>query len=189
MWKRGLFIILSLLVLTACELNIPETGDQNTDAEAAQSFLPTIQGYTTHSTTTVQDAIVSALGGASLLTANPVQAALVAKIDGMVDCYRDVGAFEARAYVENLSNLDAARLPIAGVLAVVNQNRVRENFLACAAQTPLDGLFGAQSAEPEPCYGSGTFNFAGDTISYIYAATDTPLCDIFAQYFAQYSNQ
>ena len=102
----------------------------------------------------------------------------------MIDCYRDVGAVDAKVYVEQVTNLEGLRLPIAGVLAVINQDRLRENFLSCVTNTALDELLSPQSLEPEPCYGSGTFTSQGDTISYIYGATDRPLCQLMEQYFS-----
>lgn len=188
MWvKRSLIVILmlALLGLTGCALGT-ETGHTSGDAPAAQSFFPNVPGYNVQATNSVQDAIVTALGGASLLSGNPIQAALVMQVDRVIDCYRDVGAVDARIYVEQLSNLDSVRVPVAGVLAVINQDRVRDNFLACISQTPLDGMFRSQAAQPEPCYGSGTFRFGNDTISYLFAATDRPLCQSFEAHFRQF---
>lgn len=189
MVKRSLFVMLmvGLLSLTGCEL-ATQTGHTSSDAPAAQSFFPSVPGYNVQATDSVQTAITTALGGASLLTGNPVQAALVSQVDRVIDCYREVGAVEARIYVEQISNLDTVRVPIAGVLAVINQDRLRDNFFACLTRTPLDGLFGAQAAQPEPCFGSGTFRFGDDTISYLFAATDRPLCQSFEAHFSQFSN-
>ncbi len=180
--KIVMLMILTALALVGCQ----GTGDKNTDVEAAQSFFPVLTGYTTYQTDNVQDALTAAVGGAGLLTGNVVQAALVQRIDALIDCYRRVGAVDAQIYVEQVTSLQTVRVPRAGVLAVVNQDRVRENFLSCISDTPLDGMFGAQSADPEPCTGSGTFTFQGDRISYLFAATDTPLCTLMTNHFAQY---
>ncbi len=188
MVKRSMFVLLivGLLSLTGCEL-ATETGHTSSDAPAAQNFFPALPGYNIQTTDNVQDAITAAMGGASLLSGNPIQAALVTQVDRVIDCYREVGAVDARVYVEQIGNLETVRVPIAGVLAVINQDRVRENFLQCVTSTPLDG-FRAQSAQPEPCYGSGTFRFGDDTISYLFAATDQPLCQSFEAHFAQFEN-
>lgn len=183
MTRKSIFLmILTMLALVGCQ----QTGDKNTDIEAAQSFFPALTGYTTYATTNVQDALATALGGAGVISGNVVQAALVERIDSMIDCYREVGAVDAQIYVEQVGNLESVRAPRAGVLAVINQDRLRDNFLACITTSPLDGMFGAQSAEPEPCTGSGTFTYEGDRISYLYAATDTPLCTLMQNHFAQY---
>jgi len=174
MFKKAILILIlaTLPWLTGCEAT--DTGDTATDPEAAQSFFPTLPNYTVQGTESVQDAIVSTLGGASLLTGNPVQAALVQRLDALLDCYRERGALDAKIYTENVTTMTEARVPIAGVLAVINQNRVRENLVSC--------LLSPMSATPQPCSGSGSFTFQGDTILYIYAASDRPLCDLFQQH-------
>ena len=65
MSKSGIILILlGLLVLAGCG-TVPNTGDTNTDVEAAQSFLPAFAGYATYETSSIQDALVTALGSAS----------------------------------------------------------------------------------------------------------------------------
>ena len=178
-------LLIAVVALTACSLT-GETGDSSTDAAAAQSFVPDLPGYTEHTTDNLRDTLTGLLGGAGVLTGNPVQALLVAKVDDLIDCYQDVGALEAKIYTQNV-DLSEIAIPIGGVLAVVNQDRVRDNFLSCLLRPPNAGLFGAQAAEPEPCFGYGTFTFEEETISFVYAATDQPLCTAFNQFFAPYS--
>lgn len=180
-----ILILITALALTACNFD-RSSDDTDTDVEAAQSFFPALQSYNASSTDNIRDAVVTALGGASLLTANPVQAGLIAQADSMIDCYQEVGAADAQVYTQRI-NISEPTIPIAGVLAVVNQNRVADNFLHCLTSTPLDGVFGAQSVQPQPCYGYGTFTFNEDRISFLYAATDQPLCNEFNTYFAQYN--
>ena len=187
MSKRwAILVILGALALAGCSF---ETEGEATDPEAAQSFFPALANYNQQETNDLQDAITTALGGAGLLTGNVVQAGLVERIDTLIDCYRDTGALDVRIYVERIDSLAEVRVPIGGALAVVNEDRIRDNFLGCITQNPANNLFGAQSAQPEPCFGSGSFVFAGDTISYIYGATDVPLCNLFASHFAQYQPQ
>jgi hypothetical protein len=64
-------------------------------------------------------------------------------------------------------------------VAVVNQDRLSRNLLNCVvggAQT-----FSAQAVQP--CGGSGTVVVDGETIHYIYAATNTELCVAYQQHF------
>ncbi|MFW5692065.1 MAG: hypothetical protein ACOCX3_01805 [Chloroflexota bacterium] len=182
--RMGLvLILLSALMLAACET----TGDTSEDAEAAQSFFPQLSGYTVQSTDNVQDAISSALAAAGVGTGNFVATGAVLKIDDFIDCYRSVGAFDARIFVEQPTDaliVEGVRAPMAGVVVVINQDRVMDNLLPCLARAPE--AFSPQAIVPEPCYGNGTFEFAGDTIGYLYAATDRPLCERFAQHFSQY---
>lgn len=183
--RLPILLIVVLLALTACSL-AQETGDTSGDATAAQRFVPDLAGYTEHTTNNLRDTLVTALGGASVLSGNPVQALLVAKVDDLIDCYQDVGALEAKIYTQNV-DLSEIAIPIGGVLAVVNQDRIRDNFLSCLTRPPEMDMFGAQAAEPEPCYGYGTFTVEDETISYLYAATDQPLCNEFSRFFAPYN--
>lgn len=180
MSRRLMFILMvAIMALAACG---EDTGDRRTDPEAAQSFFPQIAGYTAYETDNVQQAITTALGGAGVLTGNPLQAALIERVDSLLACYRERGAVDAKIYIEQLSNLDAVRVPIAGAMVVINQDRLQDNFFSCLASDPLEGVF-AQGAAPEPCSGSGSFTFNNDTISYAYVASDTPLCTIFTTHF------
>lgn len=175
-----------LLALTACSLggSSDNTAD---DSAAAQRFIPNLPGYTETETTDVQDALAGILGGSGALTGNFVQSAAVLTLDRLVDCYRDRGAFDARLYSQNIE-LTNIQTPIVGVLAVINQDRVAEEFINCVLpefMRPDD--FGAQAAGPQPCFGYGSFSFEGDTISFIYGATDRPLCDSFNSFFAPFN--
>lgn len=172
----GLLILIAL-VAVACD--IAGTGDKSTDAAAAQQFIPHPDGYAEYGTENIQDSISNTLAGAGILTGNPIQGILVNQVDSFINCYRDVGAFDARIHVKNV-NLDSLT-PVAGVVGVINQSRIIDNFLSCAS--PLSG----QSAdEIQPCSGGGTFTAEGDTFYYIYAATGPELCGLYANHFRQY---
>lgn len=185
MMKRWIILaIMSLFALTACQ----STGDTKTDASAVQSFFPTIANYSVQESSDLQGALSSVLTAASLSTGNIVAAPLVLKVDSILSCYRNAGAVDAKVYVENPGDQlirDDIRLPIGGVLVVVNQSRVISNFASCV--TSGNTGFRAQSVTPEPCTGNGTFTANNESFSYFYAATDGPLCDDFSRHFAQYS--
>jgi hypothetical protein len=154
-----------------------------TDPAAAQSFLPTIPGYATIEARSLSEALSTVSGGAALLSGNAVLAGLVTRIDGMMQCYQNVGAVAARIYTEaNLTSVVQGQIPKIGVLAVVNQDRLVSNFFNCALGGQSEAL-SAQAAEPQPCSGFGTTTVNGQTIHYIYAATAQELCTIFAQQF------
>ncbi len=180
-----MLMLLCMLALSACNFGT-STDDTNTDVEAAQNFFPNLTGYNISSADSIIDAVTTTLGGASLVTGNPIAAVLIERADTMIGCYQEVGAADARIYTQRI-NLTEPTVPTAGVLAIVNQNRVVDNFLHCLTQNPLSGAFSAQSANPEPCYGYGTFAFNGDNVSFFYVATDTPLCDLFNSAFVQYN--
>ena len=178
-------VLCAVFVLTACSLDTT-TDDTDEDPEAAQSFFPQLAGYNINDTDNIVDAVTTAAGGAAAMSANPVALALVERASTMIDCYQDVGAADAQTYVQRI-NVTEPTIPVAGVLAIVNQTRIADNFLHCLTRTPLSGAFSAQSVQPEPCYGYGTFTFNEETISFLYAATDTPLCTAFDQHFAPYN--
>jgi hypothetical protein len=181
MSKKLLFIIImiSLLGLVGCDTF--DTDDSKDDAAAAQSFFPTFQGYAAKGTGDIQASIAASLGGVSLLTGNPIQAALVERVDTLLTCYRERGAADAQIYTQDISAVLEGSIPIAGALAVINQDRAVDNFLGCILDAPR-----AFDATPEPCMGSGSFEFEGETILYVYAATDMPLCDLFDGHFSAY---
>jgi len=180
-YMRTAMVLLSvLLVVTACDMT--RRSGSSEDQDAAQQFFPRLPGYNVQQTDDLQNAIAAAMGGAAALGPGLPVTILIERVDSLIDCYREVGALDARVYIEQIT-LENIDVPTAGALAIINQDRLRENFFACVASTPLDGLF-AQSAQPEPCYGYGSFTSAGgDNISFVFAGTDTPLCNSFAAHF------
>jgi len=176
MFKTTFWLILALTLLTACDL-VTSTGDSAADPEAAQRFLPQIVGYDATSADNIIDALTAAGGSASLITGNLPVTALVAKLDTMIQCYQDVGAVSANIDLLN------PKVPILAVLAVVNQERLQNNLLACALGSADTREFSAQAVEIQPCVGSGEFKINDETLSYIYAATDQLLCSAFETHF------
>lgn len=173
------WVLISLaLLLGACQ----PTGDTGRDPQAAQSFFPTFDNYAVEGLQGVQDAVLGGLTAAGIGAGNLPFSALMYKLDDFVDCYRETGTFDARLYIERLLTITDMRLPIAGVLMILNQNRAVDNFLPCITRPPSN-LARAMSAEP--CTGYGSFRSGGDTISYLYAATDQPLCDLWQAHFDQ----
>ena len=177
-------LLAALIVMLGCSFTLPSgpTGDTSNQSTSAQSFLPDIAGFNRTNADSITDAITSLGGGASLISGNPALAAGIAKIDSMIQCYQNVGAVAANIYTENnIGQLLQGQIPSVGALAVVNQDRLSRNFLGCA----LGGAdtFSAQDVTIEPCFGSGTFQKEGETITYIYAATAPGLCQSFQNYY------
>jgi hypothetical protein len=177
-------VILGALLLAACSLNpgdlgaaVPTTGNTASDPSAVQQFLPNLPGYTRTSASSIAQAVTAVGGSASLITGNPVTAALIAQIDGMIQCYERVGAVSAQIYTESdLGQVLQGEIPTVGALALVNQSRVVNNFLPCALGA-MGESFSAQAVEP--CSGSGQFVANNETILYLYAATNPELCAAF----------
>jgi hypothetical protein len=178
------FFLIGLLVLVGCQ----QTDDTDEDPQAVQQLFPTVAGYTTQSTDNIQEAITTTLAGAGLGTGNFVATGLILKIDDFVSCMRDVGAFDVRTYVENPNDdmiAQGVRAPRIGVLMIVNQTRLMDNFGACIARNPLGGIT-AQSVEPEPCFSNGEFEYLGDNFGYLYGVSDRPLAEAFYNHLQQF---
>lgn len=182
---RAATILWIALLVVGCSqvgvpgVNVPTTGNTANDPSAVGRYLPEIYGYTSINADSITTAVSSISGGASILSGNPVSAAMIAQIDGMMRCYQSVGAVGAKVYVpQNLASILGGQIPSTGVLAVVNQDRVVNNFFACALGAGAQG-FSAQSAAPQPCGGTGTYRTPqGETLHYLYAATDGELCTL-----------
>ena len=185
---RKLLLISAVFLIAACSrigvpggAPVPTTGDTASDPSSAAQFVPDLPGYISTNATSISTAVSTITGGASILTGNPITAALVAQIDGMIACYQNVGAVAAKVYAEvNIGNIAQGQVPGVGALAVINQNRLVDNFLPCA----LGGNqgFSAQNAEAQPCGSSGTFTVNSETLWYVYAASRQELCTAIAQH-------
>lgn len=187
MRSMSLLGLMIVLLLAACDTLpavdvVPTTGDTASDAASAQALLPNLtgQGYTSTEASSIADALASVGGGGSALAGNVAVAAAIAKIDEMITCYENVGAVAARVYTRtNVVELTQGQIPQVGAMAVINRDRLARNLLPCALNTNQGG-FRAQSAGVEPCGGSGSVERDGETLDYVYAATDPALCTLFA---------
>ena len=183
-----LVLIIAVLAVSACSVVggsnlVPTTGDTAFDPSSAARFVPDLPGYISTNASSITDAITTVSGGASVLTGNLVSAAMIAQIDGMIQCYQNTGSMAAKVYVQaDVASLVQGQLPSAGALAVLNQDRIINNFLPCALGAGAQGL-SAQSAEPQPCSGSGSFVVDNETLYYLYAATEPNLCATFQSIF------
>lgn len=185
---RRIVLLIAVMVAAACSqigvpgggIAVPTTGDTASDISAAQQYVPDIPGYMSTDARNITDAVSTVSGGASLLTGNPIAAAAIAQIDGMIDCYQDVGAVAAKVYAAvNIGELAAGQIPSVGALAVINQDRLVNNFLPCALGSNRG--FSAQTNSAQPCGSSGSFTVNGETLWYVYAATQQDLCSAIAQ--------
>ncbi len=189
---RRILLLVAMLVAGACSqigvpggVAVPTTGNTASDASAAQQFVPDLPGYISTNASNITDAVSTISGGASILTGNPITAAMIAQIDGMITCYQSVGAVAAKIYAEpNLTDIASGQIPAVGALAVINQNRLVNNFLPCALGSDRGFSAQAQSAA-QPCGSSGSFTVNGETLWYVYAATQPTLCAAIAQHLPQ----
>jgi hypothetical protein len=159
---------------------VPTTGNTSSDVSSATQFVPEIPGYLSTNASNISTAISTITGGASVLTGNLVGSALIAQIDGMIACYQNVGAVAAKVYAQaDIASLAQGTVPTIGALAVINQDRLVNNFLPCALGASA-GNFSAQAVE-QPCSGSGSFVVNNETLWYLYAATKQELCTAIVQ--------
>lgn len=175
MKKITLLFVIALVVMTA-GCNVGSTGNTSNDSAAVQQFFPNVADYTAAPVSNFVDAFNTITGGVSLATGNILGAAAIAKLTSMINCYRDVGAVDAKVYTQ------IKVPPIIGAVMIINQNRVADNFLSCAAGSAMSAQ-GATAGQPEPCIGSGSFVREGNTFLYIYAASDPALCRSFSGHF------
>jgi hypothetical protein len=165
------------------------------------AYIPTLSGYATANASTIQgafDLIASTNGFASQSADDPnsfsaqslslgaiATSLIVSRVDEFIACYRDVGAVEAQVYIRNdLAAIAAGEVPPLGAVAVINQDRLRDNLVACAVSPNDPNSFSAQAAQP--CGDFGQFSAAGDTFTYLYAGTDTQFCDAIETYYNQF---
>jgi hypothetical protein len=175
--KFSFLLIFALFFVVGCGA-IGGTGQTSNDAAAVQQYFPTINGYTSTPANDIVDAITTVTSGASLATGNILGTAAIQRLNAMIDCYREVGAVDAKVYTR------VAIPPVVGALMIVNQDRAAENFLSCAVGATAQS--NPRSPEPQPCIKSGSFKSNNNTFLYVYAASDQELCTAFDTHFAQY---
>lgn len=167
----------SACTLTQDAISVPDTGDRITDAESAARFVPDLPSYISTDAVNITQALGSVAGGAGLISGNPFIAAVVGQIDSVIACYRATGSVAAKVYVQpDLANVVQGQIPGFGTLAVVNQDRLADNFLNCTLGSGPE-LLGAQSASViEPCGETGQFVVNGQTFLYLLAGSQPGVC-------------
>ncbi len=181
-------LLLVASVTAACGAVAPGGGSPpatSTNPQAADRFLPTLPNYTVTSASSLSDAISAVAGEGADQFGNAAVQVAVDRIDAFIRCYQDVGAVAANIYtqVDLESVLGGNITPSVGAVAVVNQDLVRENLIACVTGGGSNESFSAQSA-PSVCQNSGSFSTGGDTFTYIYIATDDAFCTAVDNHFA-----
>ena len=181
--KLTFLLLIFSIVLVGCDsISGGSSNDSSTDPEAAQQLLPAITTYQTYNADNVVDAITRAGGSAALVSGNIQLTALIAKIDQTIECYQRVGAVAANIYVQtDIGRVLEGNIPSTGVVAVVNQTRIQDNFANCILGQSDEAS--AQNVQIEPCTGSGSFTYLGDQFTYIYAGTEPGFCGIVQNHF------
>jgi outer membrane murein-binding lipoprotein Lpp len=166
--------LVGVVLLSACTNN----NQTSSDANAAQSLLPNISGYTVTDTNNIIDAITAAGAGAALTSGNVPVAAAISRAEVVLQCLQDQGAVGAKTYVQdNVTNI----VPEAGVAIVINRDRVNENLLGCMMTTGQ--RMSAQTVDIVPCISSGDFTFQNDNYTFLYVGVGDQICGYFAQHY------
>jgi hypothetical protein len=169
-------MMIGVLLMAACDQIAQPTGDTANDASSAQNQLPTFSQYSGTDADSVKDALTRAMQVGSLGTGNIIAAGMIERLNTMADCLGNVGALAGRVYT-------GGNPPVAGLLVVINNDRMASNFMSCALNPGLQSQQeGRQSVEP--CAKAGTYTDNSIGYSYIYAATDPSMCGAFDGWLA-----
>lgn len=173
--RRLVFILLASLatLLVACDTIAAPTGDTSTDVDSAQNQLPSFANYAQTDAQNVKEALTRAIQAGSLATGNLISAGILERLNTMADCFADVGALAGRVYT-------SLNPPAAGLLVVVNNERITSNFMQCAVNPGARAQM--RSAVVEPCASAGTYTDNNITYSYIYASSDPSMCGSFEEW-------
>lgn len=173
---KVLLLLMIVMAVAACDQIAQPTGDSASDVDSAQNQLPAFAAYTSTDAASVKDALARALQVGSLGSGNIISAALIERLNTMADCLGNVGALAGRVY-------SSINPPAAGLLVLVNNERVANNLLSCAlnpgAQAQTEGRQAVQ-----PCASNGTYTDNGVSYTYIYAATDPSMCGAFESWLS-----
>ncbi|MFZ4814088.1 MAG: hypothetical protein ACOYL5_06120 [Phototrophicaceae bacterium] len=177
--KIRLLAVALLIALFTAACSTTPTGT-STDANSAANFLPTLNGYTVTNASSITEAITAAAGQGANAFGNPAVVEAIARVDTFIACYTATGSAAANIYtqVDLSSVLSGSLVPSVGAVAVVNNDRVRENLIACATS----GDFSAASA-PSTCQGNGSFTSGGNTFTYVYISTQQTFCSSVSSHF------
>ncbi len=164
-----------MLALAACGA----TGNLSGDAQSAQRLLPNLAGYTVTDVDAAIDGAFTAVGGAALVSGQVAITAAIAKVEQVLQCFQDRGAIAAKFYTETNPT---SMVPLAGAVLVINQSRINQELINCV----LGGQEERPSAQTiafEPCAEAGTFNYQGDTVSFVYVGSHSSVCALYEQHF------
>jgi len=165
------FVMLSVLVLalSACDVLNPEV----TGTPKVTQMMPDLPGYKIVESQSIQDYIMTLSGGGALLAGHPELAALLTKLDGVIDCYREVGAVDARIYSDESFQLSS------GAVAIADRDRLVDprTLFRCVGGSELLPF----STQPtiNPCSHSYTFTQNGNEFYIAYMGTTYEICHAF----------
>jgi len=171
---KQLFLpIILIAILIAC--NIPELpGGTPAPAEPpAAQLLPDLPGYKVIEGQQLSDYIAQIADAEMLQEESPNLAELVAKVDGVIGCYQEVGAARARIYSNEAQPWSV------GAIAIADRNAMLSpaNLFKCAGGGEQPQLQ-SQAAVPtiEPCSATYTLPRDDNEFYILYVGTTSEIC-------------
>ena len=180
--------------------NAVTSPNTTTNNATSPTYLPNLNGYAVADSGSLtsafdflagsgvlgaQSASSTTFSAQSLTLTGIATSVLVGQVDDFIACYRRVGAVNAQVYIKtDLTTLISGSTPSMGAVAVVNQDLLRNNLVACALKPNDPNAFSAQAAEAQPCGNIGSFISNGQTLTYVYAGTDATFCNQVQNYYA-----
>ncbi|CUS02488.1 protein of unknown function [Candidatus Promineifilum breve] len=165
---RASIFLLALLALGL--LFVDDLRPGGGDPPAAR-LLPDLPAYRQVEGQTITTYIGALSEGAALLAGQPQLALTVGTLDGVIDCYQEVGGVRARVYSHAERPLEA------GLVAIVDEVRINDpdNLFRCVTPAALS-LEGAEEMVIEPCAAAFTLVNEDGTFYVVYAASTYTTC-------------
>jgi len=164
----------AIIVMSGCQL-LPLLLPKATPS-AAIEMMPDLEGYTVVEGETLLDYVSNMGGGAALLLGHPELAAALVVVDGVVSCYEEIGAVQARIYSNEEEPLSA------GAVAIADRNALEDprNLLRCVGPGILpEDESGIQTVLIQPCTASYTLTKDDNEFTIVYAGTTLEICQTF----------
>ncbi len=166
MHKTLTILAIAMLLLSSCSLLAPDK------TPPAVAMMPDLPGYQTVEGETLTGYISNLAEGASMLAAQPEMAGAVLAVDHIVGCYQDLGAIQARLYINQNEPLEA------GTVAIADRNELLNPVNLYKCVQPQIG----NAVEFQPCTGHYTLKKDGNEFYIIYAGTTANLCRTFCEH-------
>jgi hypothetical protein len=135
-------------------------------------LMPDLLDYHVVEAQAVQEYIMNLAEGSALLAGHPELSTLVAKVDGVIACYEEVGAVNARIYSDKAFPLSS------GAIAIADRNRLLDpaTLFRC-----VGGRVVPFSSQPtlNPCSHSYTLERGDNEFYIIYVGTTQEICHDF----------
>ena len=137
----------------------------------AVQMLPDLPGHKVVEGQTLTTYISTLSGGAVLLAGQPELTALIAAVDGVVSCYQEVGAMQARVYSNEANPLSS------GTVAIADRNALLDPVNVFRCVVPKKGILGVETFQP--CMSNYTLSKDGNEFYILYAGTTLEICQAF----------